>query len=347
MARQPGTKKGIFVLFGLGLMLMLLLACTSGEDQVANAGRQNNGPSTQSGVAGAVPQANNAILELTELRARTLSASAALDVPAAARQGIQVSGRGEASAAADLAILNLGVQTLADTVAEAREQAGVAMGRVIEVLKAKNIEDRDIQTSHFNINPRYTSREVTRCPGRLDTGVRQVEPVKVPNVSTRVESGREISLEPGVEIARSPQKPECFKERERVIIGYEVSNQLTVKLRDLDEAGSVIDEVTAAGGDLIRFNGINFTIDDTDALQDQARSAAISDMMDKANQVANLTGVELGKLIHISETGGQPRVAFESLERLSFATAAKSAPTPIMGGELEVTVTVQALYAIK
>ena len=311
MERQAGIKKGILILFGLGLILMLLLACTSGEGQVTGAVQQNNSQPVQ---APEVSPANNAMLELAERQVRALGASAAFDGPMAARQGITVSGRGEASAAADLAILNLGVQTLADTVAEAREQAAAAMGRVFDVLKAKNIEDRDIQTSHFNINPRYTSREVTGCPG--------------------------------VAIARSQEKPECFKERERVIIGYEVSNQLTVKLRDLDEAGSVIDEVTAAGGDLIRFNGINFTIDDTDALQDQARAAAIGDMMDKANQVASLTGVELGKLINISETGGQPRVAFESLERVAFAASAKSAPTQIMGGELEVTVTVQALYAI-
>ena len=115
----------------------------------------------------------------------------------------------------------------------------------------------------------------------------------------------------------------------------------------MDDAGSVIDEVTAAGGNLIRFNGIRFTIDDTDALQDEARAAAIGDMMDKANQVASLTGVELGKLINISESGGQPRVSFDTFERVSFAGSNKSAPTPIMGGELEVTVTVQALYAIK
>ena len=93
-----------------------------------------------------------------------------------------VSGRGGASAEADLAILNLGVQTLADTVAEAREQAAAAMGRVFEVLKAKNIENRDIQTSNFNINPRYTNREVTRCPGALDTAVRQVAPTVEQNV---------------------------------------------------------------------------------------------------------------------------------------------------------------------
>ena len=343
MERQAGIKKGILILFGLGLILMLLLACTSGEGQVTGAVQQNNGQPVQ---APEVSPANNAMLELAERQVRALGASAAFDGPMAARQGITVSGRGEASAAADLAILNLGVQTLADTVAEAREQAAAAMGRVFDVLKAKNIEDRDIQTSHFNINPRYTSREVTRCPGALDTAVRQIAPAMEPSLAPSAEFGRGISLEPGVAIAQSQEKPECFKERERVIIGYEVSNQLTVKLRDLDEAGSVIDEVTAAGGDLIRFNGINFTIDDTDALQDQARAAAIGDMMDKANQVASLTGVELGKLINISETGGQPRVAFESLERVAFAASAKSAPTQIMGGELEVTVTVQALYAI-
>ena len=342
MERQAGTKKGISILFGLGLMLMLVLACTSREGQVTGAVQQNNGQPVQASAASDVSPANNAMMELAERRAMALGASATFDGPMAARQGIMVSGRGGASAEADLAILNLGVQTLADTVAEAREQAAAAMGRVFEVLKAKNIENRDIQTSNFNINPRYTSREVTRCPAALDTGVRQVAPA----VEPKVEASREITLAPSLEIARSQGKPECFKERERVIIGYEVTNQLTVKLRDLDDAGSVIDEVKAAGGNL-RFNGIRFTIDDTDPLQDEARAAAIGDMMDKANQVASLTGVELGKLINISESGGQPRVSFDTFERVSFATSANSAPTPIIGGELEVTVTVQALYAIK
>ena len=329
MDRNPMTKVGDFILFGMGLTLMLLLACTSGEGQVAGTGGQSNGQSVQAGVVSEVTPANNAMLESLDRRAMALDAAADFYAPTAERQGIMVSGRGEASAAADLAILNLGVQSLADTVSEAREQAAAAMERVFKVLKTKNIEDPDIQTSHFNINPRYTSREVTRCPGVLDTAIRQV----APTVEPRAEAGQE--------------KAKCFKERERVIIGYEVGNQLTVKLRELDEAGSVIDEVTAAAGNLIRFNGINFTIDDADALRDQARIAAINDMMETANQVAKVTGVELGRLINISETGGQSPNAIESLERVSFATAAKSAPTPIMGGGLEVTVTVQAMYAIK
>jgi len=349
METQRGTRKGIFVLFGLGLMLMLAVACTTAEETLPSIGGPVSGGAD--GVSAVAP-VETAVQTLAEQRGRAFSAAAAFDASAAVRQGILVNGSGQATAVPDLAILNLGGQSLADTVAQAREQSAVAMGRVTEALKARNIEDRDIQTSNFNIFPRYTSREVTRCPSVRDTAEREMtqsSPPKVlalPSIEPGVEIAQSPSREPSVEIARSREKPECYKEREQVIIGYQVTNQLVVKLRDLDAAGSVIDEVTAAGGDLIRFQGINFTIDDTEALQDEARAAAIGDMMDKANQVATLTGVELGKLINISETGGQPRVSFDSLERVSFASA-KADPTPIMAGELEVTVTVQALYAIR
>ena len=349
MGTQRGARKGIFVLFGIGLMLMLLVACTTAEETLPSTGGPVDGG--QDGPAVVAP-VETVLQALAEQRGRAFGAAAAFDVSGTARQGILVNGSGQITAVPDLAILNLGVQSLADTVAEAREQSAVAMGRVTEALKARNIEDRDIQTSHFNINPKYTSREVTRCPSPRDTAEREItqsSPPKVlalPSIEPGIEIAQSPAVEPSVEIARSQEKPECYKEREQVIIGYQVSNQLVVKLRDLDAAGSVIDEVTSAGGDLIRFQGINFTIEDTEALRDQARAAAISDMMDKANQVATLTGVELGKLINISETGGQPRAQFDSLERVSFASA-KAAPTPIMAGELEVTVTVQALYAIR
>ncbi len=337
METQRGTRKGISVLFGLGFMLILAVACTTAEETLPSIGGPVSGGAD--GVSAVAP-VETAVQTLAEQRGRAFSAAAAFDASAAVRQGILVNGSGQATAVPDLAILNLGVQSLADTVAEAREQSAVAMGRVTEALKARNIEDRDIQTSNFNIFPRYTSREVTRCPSVRDTAEREMTQSSPPKVLALP------SIEPGVKIARSRGKAECYKEREQVIIGYQVTNQLMVKLRDLDAAGSVIDEVTAAGGDLIRFQGINFTIDDTEALQDEARAAAIGDMMDKANQVATLTGVELGKLINISEIGSQPRISFDSLERVSFASA-KADPTPIMAGELEVTVTVQALYAIR
>ena len=94
MERQAGTKKGILILFGLGLMLMLVLACTSREGQVTGAVQQNNGQPVQASAASDVSPANNAMMELAERRAMALGASATFDGPMAARQGIMVSGRG-------------------------------------------------------------------------------------------------------------------------------------------------------------------------------------------------------------------------------------------------------------
>ena len=96
---------------------------------------------------------------------------------------------------------------------------------------------------------------------------------------------------------------ECVMERETVILGYEVSNQQSVKIRDLGSIGEAIGAVTDAGGNLIQFQGVSFTIKDGQALKDLARAAAVEDLMSKANQTAILPGVELGELVYINESG--------------------------------------------
>ncbi|HEU0021165.1 MAG TPA: SIMPL domain-containing protein [Dehalococcoidia bacterium] len=136
-----------------------------------------------------------------------------------------------------------------------------------------------------------------------------------------------------------------YDQNYQTITGFQVSNQLTVKIRDLDSVGSVIDAVVLAGGDLTRFQGINFSIEDVKPLEKQARNAAVADMVDKANQLAALSGVQLGQPYYISETGG-----FSPL-RLAFAEAAMfdqvgAAATSIQPGQVDVTVSVQAIFAI-
>ena len=271
---------------------------------------------------------------------------------ASTSSGIWVNGRGQASGKPDLAILNLGVAALADTVAEARSNAASQMAEVVEVLKGQAIADRDIQTKSFNINPRYTSIEVTKCltPGELEGPTAEsqsssldvtessleVAPVTVPSAVVEVEA---------IVVPRNSLSQECIVERERVILGFEVTNQLTVKVRDLDAIGGIIDEVVDAGGDLIRFQGVSFTIEDTEELQNQARALAIEDLLDKAAQVADLAGVELGQLVFITESGGRTVAPTFNTERVAFAQSA--APTPILAGELDVVVTVQAAFNIE
>jgi uncharacterized protein YggE len=243
--------------------------------------------------------------------------------------GIWVNGRGEASGAPDLATVNLGVEALADTAAEARADAAVAIDGAIAVLRASGVADADIQTRFFNISPRYTTVEVTKC----------LDDVEEPVASAS-------SAPSSAEAMVRQEKPgsECSVAYERKLIGYQVTNTLSVKVRDLDSVGEIIDGVTESAGDLTRVDGISFAIEDSAELQDEARVAAITDLQEKARQVAALAGVELGRLVYISESGGAVPVPFARFESDSFAGAAQA--TSFQAGELDVVVSVQGVFEI-
>ncbi len=306
MIRTLTRGKGLLISLALSLSLLFLLACASEgpapTSAIAAAGQtvgtqpnNEDSPAVQSGVtrAGALSENRSSLSPL-------------LASANGANTGISVTGRGKATAEPDLATLNLGVESFASTVAAARSEAADAMESVVRVLRDNGIPESDIQTRNFNIHPRYTSRQVTRC---VDGG-------------------------------------ECFPEREQVITGYQVTNQVTVKVRELDILGNVIDQVTEAGGNLIRFQGVQFTIEDAKALEEEARAAAAADLVAKADQIAALTGVSRGLPVFISEVSAstpQP-LAFADRAVMGFESAAV---TPIMTGELDVVVTLQAVFAIQ
>ena len=255
--------------------------------------------------------------------------------------GIWVTGIGEASGTPDLAILSMGVEALADTVADARGQAASAMADTVNALEAQGVDRSEIQTRTFRIFPRYTRQEVTRCNGGTpdfsETTQRAIPLVEA--VREGVPVPESFPVEPVV-----PQQEACFTQFEQVLLGFQVTNQLTVKVRDLDTVGDVIDRVTDAGGDLTRFQKVSFTIEDAKGLQEQARSAAVDDLIAKAKQVAALAGVELGRLTYITESGGPVPVSFNTSRAVM--AFAESAPTPILTGEMTVSVTVQGAFEI-
>jgi uncharacterized protein YggE len=69
--------------------------------------------------------------------------------------GISVTGEGTVTAAPDMAIIQLGVNTLRPTVAEAREAAAAALQGMIDAMKAQGVADEDLQTSNLSIYPEY------------------------------------------------------------------------------------------------------------------------------------------------------------------------------------------------
>ncbi len=218
--------------------------------------------------------------------------------------GIWVTGEAVVSLDPDLAVINIGVESTAQTVAEARDKAAKAMDAIIAALHARGIQDKDIQTQYFSIYPRYEYREVMESGGR--TG-------------------------------------------KQVLVGYVVNNSATVKVRDLEAVGAIIDEVVVAGGDETRINGISFTVEDPKPLMNDLRKAAVEDAIAKAEQFAQLTNVTLGKLVYISEVSASAPVIMKEYDLRAAAEgyAAPMPTTPISGGELEVRMMVQAVFAIQ
>ena len=250
--------------------------------------------------------------------------------------GIVTSGSGVVSSAPDLATLRLGVEATAGTVGEARTTAATALTEIITSVQEGGVEQKDVQTGYFSIQPRYTGREVTRC---------------VDGASATEEIGEKEAIQEGpatIGISPASQEQECFQEYQSVITGYQVSNNVTVLVRDLDTVDNIIDSAVAAGGDNIRFNGLSFSLEDTAELEAQARSEAVADLAAKASELASLAGVELGHLIYLTEGGAAPppvvRAEF-ALARAAFDSPA-GVSTPIAPGEVSVVVNVVGHYLI-
>jgi len=129
---------------------------------------------------------------------------------------------------------------------------------------------------------------------------------------------------------------------EEVVVGYRVTNMVTAKIREIDKAGAIIDAVAEAGGDLTRIDGISFSVDDPSAYYEEARQKAMADAEAKAEQLAELAGVTLGKPTYISEGISYPIYPRDYM----YEMAGAAPETPISPGEMEISLTVQVVYAI-
>ena len=122
-----------------------------------------------------------------------------------------------------------------------------------------------------------------------------------------------------------------------------MTNMVSVKVRDLDAVGRVVDDAVEAGGDALRVNSIAFTIDDPTELQAEARVKAMRDAKAKAEALAEEGGVKLGRPIIISESVFLP----VKEERYFKGGVPEEASTPIAPGTLEVRVTVYVTFEIE
>jgi uncharacterized protein YggE len=133
--------------------------------------------------------------------------------------------------------------------------------------------------------------------------------------------------------------------QQSIITGYQVSNMVNITVRAIDKVGAIIDATAAAAGDLIRINGISFTVDNSDQYNSQARTLAMNDAKAKATQLAGLAGVNLGKPVYIVDNSAGSTVPVQTAAPI--AAAAPAVTTPVSPGQVSITVSIQVAYSIQ
>ena len=217
---------------------------------------------------------------------------------------ITVDGSGETLAIPDVATFSFTVTETALTVAEAQSKATDKANAALKAIRAGGVAEKDIQTTSYNINPRY----------EYQNGVCTVSSCR-------------------------PSKS--------VLTGYEVSESIQVKVRDLTKAGALFTSIGSL--DVQNVNGLSFSIDNPDAVKAEARGKAIASAQTKARELARQLGVSLVRISSFYESGQQsgPIAYGMGGDMMAMKSSVAPAVPEISPGQQKVTASVTITYEIK
>jgi uncharacterized protein YggE len=205
---------------------------------------------------------------------------------------LDLSAQSAIQASPDIATLQVGVVTKAATAEQARKENAQKMNAAFAILKDKNIDPKDYQTTGLNLNPDYV-----------------YEKDKAPRIA-----------------------------------GYQATNNLTVKLHDLDKVSDVIDALVAKGVNQI--NGPNFNVDKPETFLNKARQDAMKKADERARVYAQATGLRVQRIVSISENSniGMPRPYM--MKAAMANEMASGDATPLAPGQVDLDVTVNVTYEL-
>ncbi len=222
---------------------------------------------------------------------------------------ISVSGEGEAFAVPDIAEISFTASKDAKTMEEAQKTVTDITKKAMDYLKAQGIADKDIKTSDYNGYPRYEWQEkAVAC------------------------------------LAGQYCPPTNGK---NVLVGYSVSETITVKVRKTDQAGTIVTGLGALG--VSNITGPNFTVDNDDAIKAEARAKAIDDAKGKAQELAKQLGVKLVRIVNFSENGNTPYPMYSKAMDMAYGVGGAAAPeaAPLPTGENKYSSNVSITYEIR
>lgn len=219
---------------------------------------------------------------------------------------ITFSGHGEVTAVPDVANISFVIRKEAKTVKLAQAEVVKVEKSVLDMLKANKVEDKDIKATSASFNPKYEylyEKQVSIC--------------------------NQYGCPP------NPGK--------NVITGYEAYENMTLKIRNADDTGKIIEALGTLG--VSELNGPNFTVDKEDELKIEARKKAIVDAKEKAKSLAKDLGVRLGDITSFSESSNYP-VPMYAKGMMDMAVSS-SAPAVLPKGENVISSDVSITYQLK
>lgn len=171
-----------------------------------------------------------------------------------------------------------------------------------------------------------TAREASDANAKQMTAV--MAAIKDAGIADRDVQTSRLSLQPQYD----PNKSGTAR-----LLGFQVTNQLTIKIRDIDKMPAILDRVIAAGAN--EMSGIEFIVSEQSKLLDQARDDAIADGRRKAELYAKAAGVKVGQVIAIAEEGSNPPPR-------PMVQAMRAGAVPVAPGEQTLRASVSVTYAI-
>jgi uncharacterized protein YggE len=162
---------------------------------------------------------------------------------------------------------------------------------------------------------------------------RVIDALKKAGVAARDLQTATVSLSPQYRYAEG-QAP--------VITGYQATNSVAVRFRDIARAGGILDTLATVGANQIE--GPSLAIDDPDAALDEARADAVKIARARAELYAKAAGMSVARIVSIAESGSNDGA---TPGPVVFLRAAKAAPTPIAAGESRVSATLSARFLLR
>ena len=134
-------------------------------------------------------------------------------------------------------------------------------------------------------------------------------------------------------------KPDGSQEAE--LVAYQVTNTLSVRIRDIDKTGDILDKAVSLG--VNQGGGIAFSNEDPSAAVTEARKKAVADAMAKAKTLADAAGVSIGRVLEITDQN----IAPPPMPINAKAFDAAGAAVPVQAGENSYVVQITVTFELK